>query len=92
MLKVFPDTKANECPVTPVSDDREGRVSPAKDCDGTEGDDEPVQRLIVCRKCKAFFNDTTSLLKHEELHKTGIAIENKVCDDSTEQEPTKLRK
>ena len=87
VLKVFPDTKATEGQVNLVSaEDRERTASSAtKGCDGADGDDEAVQRLFVCRECKAFFNDTTSLFEHQKLHKTQNATENNVCDDSTAQ-------
>ena len=85
VLKVFPGTKATEGQVTSVTaEDRERTASPATNCcDGTDGDDEPVQRLFVCRECKAFFNDTTSLFEHQKLHKTQNATQNNFCDDST---------
>ena len=88
MLKVFPETKATDGQVTSVlAEHREkSAASATKGCDGTDGDDEPVQRLFVCRECKAFFNDTTSLFEHQKLHKTQQNdTENNVCDNSTAQ-------
>ena len=87
VLKVFPDTKATVGQVNSVSAEDPGRTasSATKGCDGTDGDDEPVQRLFVCRECKAFLNDTTSLFEHQKLHKTQNARQNNFCDDSTSQ-------
>ena len=81
VLKVFPDTKATGGQVTPVSEDGEKTASSSnKGCDGTDGDDEPVQRVFLCRECKAFFNDSTALFDHQKLHRTLKVAENKVSD------------
>ena len=84
VLKVFPNTKTTGGQATSVSEDAERTASSAtKVGDGPEGDDEPVQRLFVCRECKAFFNDTTALFDHQKLHRTLNATEDKVCDDNS---------
>ena len=49
-------------------------------------DDEPVQTLLMCSHCKAFFNNTKALFEHQQVHnKSKMILFSNKKDDSGDE-------